>query len=68
MSSMWVLLFLLFVPGLIGLVMLMGWLEVVLTYQIAADEVADVWHSTDSPDDVEQKIGRILERVVVSSR
>jgi hypothetical protein len=68
MSSMWVLLFLLFVPGLIGLVMLMGWLEVVLTYQLAADEVADVWQSTDSPDDVEQKVGRILERVVVSSR
>jgi hypothetical protein len=68
MSSMWTMLFLLFVPGLIGLVMLMGWLEKVLTYQIAADEVADVWQSTDSPDDVEQKIGRILERVVVSAR
>jgi hypothetical protein len=58
----------LFVPGLIGLVLLMAWLEVVLTYQLAADEVADVWQSTDSPDDLEQKVGRILERVVVSSR
>jgi hypothetical protein len=61
-------LLLLFVPGLIGLVMLMGWLEAVLTHQIAADEVADVWHSTDSPDDLEHEVGRILARVVVRSR
>jgi hypothetical protein len=53
---------------LIGLVMLMGWLEAVLTHQIAADEVADVWHSTDSPDDLEHEVGRILARVVVRSR
>jgi hypothetical protein len=65
---MWTMLFLLFVPGLIGLVMLMGWLEKVLTYQIAADEVVNVWHSTDSPDDLEQEVDRILKRVVVSSR
>lgn len=68
MSSMWTMVSLLFVPGLIGLVLLMAWLEVVLTYQLAADEVADVWQSTDSPDDLEERVGRILERVVVSSR
>jgi hypothetical protein len=67
-NSAWGLLFLLFVPGLIGLVALMGWLEVMLTHQIVADEVANAWDSTDSPDDLEQTIGRILERVVVSSR
>jgi hypothetical protein len=68
MSSGWGLLVLLFVPGLIGLVALMGWLEVVLTHQLAADEVAVAWQSAESPDDLEERVGRILEKVVVSPR
>ena len=68
MTSSWELLELLFVPGLIGLVMLMGWLEVVLTYQLAADEVAFAWRSVDSADELEQTVGRLVERVIVQSR
>ena len=68
MTSPWGLLFLLIVPGLFGLVLLVNWLEVYLTYQLVADEVADVWQSTESIDDLERKVGRIVERVMVSPR
>ncbi|HWC33486.1 MAG TPA: hypothetical protein VG650_01550 [Mycobacteriales bacterium] len=68
MSSEWALLLLLFAPALIGLVLLMGWLEEVLTQQLVADDVAVAWHSADSPDDLEATVSQILKRVVVDSR
>jgi hypothetical protein len=68
MTSAWELLFLLIVPGLFGLVLLVNWLEVYLTYQLVADDVAVAWHSTDSADDLEQQVGQILERLMLNSR
>jgi hypothetical protein len=68
MSSAWELLFLLLVPGLVGLVLLMGWLEVVLTSQLVADEVARAWNSTECADELEQRVNRIVERVMASAR
>jgi hypothetical protein len=68
MSPAWELLFLLFLPGLFGLVLLMNWLEVYFTYQLVADEVAVAWQSTESVDDLERKVGNIVERVIVVSR
>ncbi|MGN6475516.1 MAG: hypothetical protein ACTHK4_17990 [Mycobacteriales bacterium] len=68
MTSPWEPLFLLIVPGLFGLVLLVNWLEVYLTYQLVADDVAVAWQSTDSADDLEQQVGRIVERVISTSR
>jgi hypothetical protein len=62
------LLALLFVPGLFGLVVFLNWLEVYFTHQLVADEIAVVWQSTDSADDLEQKVGLIVKRVLVDSR
>jgi hypothetical protein len=67
MTSGWELLFLLIVPGLFGLVLLVNWLEVYLTYQLVADDVAVAWQSTDSIDELERQVGRIVERVMVKS-
>ncbi len=68
MTSAWGLLVLLFLPGLFGLVVLMNWLEVYFTCRLVADEVAVAWHSTDSVDDLEAKVGRIVERVMANPR
>ncbi|HVT20251.1 MAG TPA: hypothetical protein VHE57_02530 [Mycobacteriales bacterium] len=67
MSASWELLFLLFAPGIFGLVMLMSWLEVYLTQREVADEVAVVWQSTDSADELERKVGLIVKRVMLDS-
>lgn len=68
MTAAWELLFLLLIPGLFGLVVLMNWLETYLTQQLVADDVAIAWRSTDSPDDLEQRIGDILRNVMVDAR
>jgi hypothetical protein len=68
MTAAWELLLLLFLPGLFGLVLLMNWLEVYFTYQFVADEVAVAWESTDSIDDLERKVGLIVDRVMSSPR
>lgn len=66
-SPLW-LLVLLFVPGLFGLALFMNWLEVYFTHQLVAEEVAVAWQSTESIDDLEQKVGRIVERVMRDPR
>lgn len=68
MTTPWGLLVLLFLPGLFGLALLMNWLEVYFTYQLVADEVAVAWQSTDSVDDLEEKVGLIADRVMSSPR
>jgi hypothetical protein len=68
MTSSWELLFLLLVPGLFGLVLLMNWLEEYLTYQLVAEDVAVAWRSTESIDDLEEKVSRIVEKVMIDSR
>ncbi|HVS66955.1 MAG TPA: hypothetical protein VHE56_00275 [Mycobacteriales bacterium] len=68
MSTSWELLFLLFVPGLFGLVLLMNWLEVYFTYQLVADDVVTAWHSIDSAEDLEEKVERIVARVMSNTR
>ena len=68
MSSAWTLLFLLIVPGLMGLVLLVSWLETFLTYQLVPDDVAVAWETAVSADELEQRVGRIVERVIVKPR
>jgi len=68
MTSPWLLVTLLFIPGLFGLALLMNWLEVYFTHQLVAEEVADAWRSTESADDLERRIGLIVERVMFDLR
>lgn len=68
MTSSLGLLALLFVPGLFALLLFLNWLEVYFTHQLVADEIAVVWQSTESADDLEQKIGLIVKRVLVDPR
>jgi hypothetical protein len=68
MTSAWWLLVLLLIPGLFGLALLMNWLEVYFTYRSVADEVVVAWQSTDSADDLERRVGLIIERVMPTLR
>jgi hypothetical protein len=68
MTSPWSLVSLLTIPGLFGLALLMNWLEVYFTHQIVADEVAVAWQSAESADDLERKVSRIVQRVMIDSR
>ncbi|HWA67068.1 MAG TPA: hypothetical protein VG899_11955 [Mycobacteriales bacterium] len=67
MSSPWALAVLLFTPSLFGLALLMNWLETHFTHQLVADELAIAWRSTESADDLEEEVGRIVARVMVDS-
>lgn len=68
MTGDWLLLTLLFIPGLFGLAILMNWLEVYFTHQLVAEEVTVAWHSVESADDLEEKISTIVQRVMLDSR
>jgi len=67
MTSWW-LASLLITPGLFGLALLMNWLEVFFTYQLVADEVAIAWESVESVDDLERRVGLIVEKVMMDAR
>ncbi|HVW81358.1 MAG TPA: hypothetical protein VHB69_10530 [Mycobacteriales bacterium] len=67
MSSPWAVLVVLFTPGLFGLALFMNWLEVYFTHQLVAEEVAVAWQSIESVDDLEQRVGRIVARVLQDS-
>jgi hypothetical protein len=68
MTSPWLLVSLLFIPGLFGLALLMNWLEVYFTHQLVADEVAAAWRSTESVEDLERRVSVIARRVMVDWR
>ena len=68
MTSPWLLVTLLMVPGLFGLAILMNWLEVRFTYQLVADAVAAAWRSSDSADELEQEVSRLAQKVIVDTR
>jgi hypothetical protein len=68
MMSPWWLVSLLFVPVLVGLALLMDWLEVVFTHRLVADEVAVAWRSSMSIDELEQAVSRSIDKVMLIPR
>jgi hypothetical protein len=66
--SLWWLVSLLAVPGLIAVPLLMAWMENHLADGLVAHEVAAAWDSFTSPDDLEEAISRCTARVIPSRR
>jgi hypothetical protein len=61
------LLALLFVPGLLALLLLMEWLEHVLTRNMVVDEILLVLTQSSAPDEVEAAAAQRLARVLRDS-
>ena len=68
LMSPWWLVSLLLIPGLFGLTLLMNWLEVYFTYRLVSEEVAIVWQSTESADELERRVSVIVDRVMIDPR
>ena len=67
-GSLFYLLAMLVVPGLIGLMLLMQWLETHIAHRMIADQIAALLHVDGSIDDLEAQIARTSEPVVVALR
>jgi hypothetical protein len=56
---------LLIIPGLFLLALLMSWMETRLTQHLVEDDVTRAWHSSTTPEEVEEMVQRSVSKLMI---